>query len=53
MVLTAAISVSVSALAGPDRRLIPDDLEVAILSRENQRRAFERVEGGDLAELLG
>ena len=53
MLLPAAISVSVSALAGPDRTLVPDDLEVAILSRDNERRAFGRVEGGDLAELLG
>ena len=53
MVLSAAVSVSVSALAGPDRTLVPDDLEVAVLSRENGRRAFGRLEGGDLAELLG
>ena len=52
MALSAAISVSVSALAGSDRTLVPDDLEVAILSRENGRRAFGRLEGGDLAGLL-
>ena len=52
MVLSAAVSVSVSALAGPDRTLVPDDLEVAVLSRENGRRAFGRLEGGDLAGLL-
>ena len=53
MILSVAVSVSVSALAGPDRTLVPDDLEVAVLSRENGRRAFGRLEGGDLAELLG
>jgi len=42
----------VAALAGPDRTLVPDDLEVAVLSRENGRRAFGRLEGGDLAGLL-
>ena len=52
MVLSAAVSVSVSALAGPDRTLVPDDLEVAVLSRENGRRAIGRLEGGDLAGLL-
>ena len=52
MDLSAAVSVSVSALAGPDRTLVPDDLEVAVLSRENGRRAFGRLEGGDLAGLL-
>ena len=52
MALSAAVSVSVSALAGPDRTLVPDDLEVAVLSRENGRRAFGRLEGGDLSGLL-
>ena len=52
LALSAAVSVSVSALAGPDRTLVPDDLEVAVLSRENGRRAFGRLEGGDLAGLL-
>jgi len=52
MALSVAVSVSVSALAGPDRTLVPDDLEVAVLSRENGRRAFGRLEGGDLAGLL-
>ena len=52
MALAAAVSVSVSALAGPERTLVPDDLEVAVLSRENGRRAFGRLEGEDLAVLL-
>ena len=52
LALSAAVSVSVTALAGPDRTLVPDDLEVAVLSRENGRRAFGRLEGGDLAGLL-
>ena len=52
LALSAAVSVSVTALAGSDRTLVPDDLEVAVLSRENGRRAFGRLEGGDLAGLL-
>jgi len=52
LALSAAVAVSVTALAGPDRTLVPDDLEVAVLSRENGRRAFGRLEGGDLAGLL-
>ena len=52
MTLSESVSASVSALAGPDRTLVPDDLEVAVLSRENGRRAFGRLEGGDLAGLL-
>ena len=52
MPLSTAVSVSVSALAGLNRTLVPDDLEVAVLSRENGRRAFGRLEGGDLAGLL-
>ncbi len=52
MALSESVSASVSALAGPDRTLVPDDLEVAVLSRENGRRAFGRLEGDDLAGLL-
>jgi hypothetical protein len=33
--------------------LVPDDLEVAVLARENGRRAFRRIEGEALASLLG
>lgn len=48
-----ALKLAVSALAGPDRTLAPRDLEVAVLARSNGRRAFKRVEDGELAELLG
>ena len=51
--LDAAVAVAVQALAGPDRALVPDDLEVAVLARENGRRAFRRIEGEALASLLG
>ena len=51
--LREAIQVAVGALAGPDRELAPDDLEVAVLARDGERRAFRRIEGDDLGGLLG
>ena len=41
------------AAIGGDRTLVADDLEVAVLARSNGRRAFHRIEGAELAELLG
>jgi proteasome alpha subunit len=46
------IAVSVAALAGEERSLTADDLEVAILSRTNGRRAFRRIEGDELIALV-
>jgi proteasome alpha subunit len=43
--LEDSVPIAVSALAGPDRTLVVDDLEVAVLRRSNGRRAFHRVEG--------
>ena len=40
------------ALAGPDRALGPEDLEVAVLERGNGRRAFRRIDRVELAERL-
>lgn len=51
--LADALKAATSAMAGPDRTLAADDLEVAVLSRANGRRAFRRVEGEELAGLLG
>jgi proteasome alpha subunit len=50
--LGSALGSSVNALAGPDRQLVGDDLEVAVLARQNGRRAFRRIEGDDLDGLL-
>ncbi len=50
--LETGLRASVAALAGPDRTLAPDDLEVAVLARGNGRRAFRRIEGAALAGLL-
>ncbi len=41
--LATALSKCVAALAGPDRRIASDDTEVAVLSRSNGRRCFQRV----------
>ncbi|MHB1517064.1 MAG: proteasome subunit alpha [Acidimicrobiales bacterium] len=51
--LDAALRAAVGALAGPERTLGPDDLEAAILARGNGRRAFRRVDGRELGDLLG
>lgn len=50
--LSAALGAAVDALAGPDRHLTPDDLEVAVLERTDRRRAFRRIEGPELEILL-
>jgi proteasome alpha subunit len=50
--LAHALAGAVGALAGPDRTLAPEDLEVAVLSRQNGRRTFRRIANGELADLL-
>ena len=50
--LGEALAVAVPALAGTERVLSADDLEVAVLSRGNGRRAFRRIEGDELASLV-
>jgi proteasome alpha subunit len=50
--LAGAVGAAVSALAGPDRALVADDLEVAVLERDAARRAFRRLTEDQLAELL-
>ena len=47
-----AVKASSAALSGQDRTLEADDLEVAILVRETGRRAFQRIEGDELARLM-
>jgi proteasome alpha subunit len=48
-----SLRAAVDALAGPDRALGADELEVAALVRGDGRRAFRRIEDGELIELLG
>ena len=47
-----AVTAAAAALAGEERTLEADDLEVAILGRETEQRAFQRIEGDELAGLL-
>lgn len=41
--LEQAVKEAAAALAGADRTLVADDLEVAVLSRRNGRRCFKRL----------
>ncbi|MBU97678.1 MAG: proteasome subunit alpha [Acidimicrobiaceae bacterium] len=52
LTLTKALALAVNSLAGDDRELLPDDLEVAELSVRNGRRAFRRIAGDELDKLL-
>lgn len=52
MTLAAATTLSVNALAGPDRTLEASDLEVAVLSNDNGRRAFGRLDNSEVTSLL-
>jgi proteasome alpha subunit len=51
--LDAALRMAVAALAGPDRQLVADELEVAILARESERRAFRRLDDDEVGRSLG
>jgi proteasome alpha subunit len=50
--LAEALRGAVAALAG-ERTLTPDDLEAAILSRGNGRRAFRRLTDAQIGDMLG
>jgi proteasome alpha subunit len=50
--LAAALRATVAALAGPDRTLDAAELEVAVLSRANGRRAFRRIGVDELAAMM-
>ncbi len=50
--LSDALRAAVGALAGPGRDLGPEDLEVAVLERPRERRAFRRISDPELAQLL-
>lgn len=50
--LAQALGEAVEALAGPDRSLTADDLEVAVLAEGIGRRAFRRIVGPELEGLL-
>ena len=48
----AALRAAVGALAGPERTLVADDLEVAMLDRTLGRRCFRRLGIAEVDELL-
>ena len=48
-----AVRAAVTALAGPDRTLQSDDLEVALLVRGESRRCFRRLTDEEIGALLG
>ncbi|MEY2969237.1 MAG: proteasome alpha-type subunit [Actinomycetota bacterium] len=50
--LATAVKVANRSLAGPDRTLVADDLEVAVLRRNGARRAFARLDDGEVSRLL-
>ena len=50
--LASAIRVAMRALCGPDRQLLADDLEVAVLRRNGARRAFARLDDAEVSRLL-
>jgi proteasome alpha subunit len=51
--LNTAVAAAAKALAGPEREPVAADLEVAVLARTNGRRAFRRLEDGEVAAALG
>jgi proteasome alpha subunit len=52
MAAAPALRLAVTALAGEDRTLTPEQLEVAVLERSRQQRKFRRITGPRLVELL-
>jgi proteasome alpha subunit len=51
--LSEALRVAVASLGGEDRSIAASDLEVAVLERTAERRAFRRIERAELPALLG
>jgi proteasome alpha subunit len=48
----AAVRAGQAALSGPERTLPAEELEVALLSRGNGRRCFQRLSDDQVAELI-
>ena len=53
LTLGDAVKAAVAALAGQDRTLQVDDLEVALLERGDHRRCFARLSDTEVAALIG
>jgi proteasome alpha subunit len=52
LTLGDAVAAATAALSGPDRTLVADDLEVAVLARSNGRRCFRRLADDEVAAML-
>ena len=50
--LSEALRVAIAALAGPERQLTEPELEVAVLDRVAERRAFRRIVDEELIALM-
>jgi len=53
LTLKDAVKVATDVLAGPDRKLSHDELEVAVLERNGRRRCFRRLSDSDVQALVG
>jgi proteasome alpha subunit len=53
LALADALRAATKALSGPDRTLVADDLEVAVLERTTARRCFRRLSDVEVGGLLG
>ncbi len=51
--LGGAVQAAVAALAGPERTLEADALEIAVLDRRDTGRCFRRLENGEITAALG
>ena len=51
--LNTTLTAAVTALAGPERALSAEELEVAVLDRAAPHRAFRRLADGEVTSLLG
>lgn len=51
--VAAAVAAAAGALSGPDRELSAEELEVAILRRDGERRCFTRLDDATVSEQLG
>jgi proteasome alpha subunit len=51
--LNDVVKLATSVLAGPDRKLSHEDLEVAVLERNGRRRCFRQIEDLEIQSLIG
>ena len=51
--LIDVVKLATAVLAGPDRKLSHEDLEVAVLERNGRRRCFRRIEDLEIQSFIG